>query len=342
MILADKILLMKFLITAAVLLFMVWGCNNSKESLIKIEGEAQGTTWHISYLSAENINYKKAMDSLLKKIDSSMSTYLPVSLISRINKNDSTVLVDKFFTDVFSKSIEVSEKTAGLFDVTVGPLVNAWGFGFSKKEKVDSAMIDSLRHFVGYKMIRLEGNRVIKEKPQIQLDFNAIAQGYSVDVLAGYLESRGISNYLVEIGGELKAKGKKYDVDWKVGIDQPNENAVERKLEAVIALKNRALATSGNYRKYYEENGQKFAHIIDPRTGHPAKQNLLSATVLADDGITADAYATVFMIMGLERSKQFLAEHNGLKLEVFFIYDENGKWKTYASESLKKLINELN
>ena len=262
MILADKILLMKFLITIAASLFILCGCNNSKESLIKIEGEAQGTTWHISWLSADNINYKTAMDSLLKKIDTSMSTYLPVSLISRINKNDSTVLVDQYFIDVFKKSIEVSEKTAGLFDVTVGPLVNAWGFGFSKKEKVDSAMIDSLRHFVGYKMIKLEGNKVVKEKPQIKLDFNAIAQGYSVDVLAAYLESRGINNYLVEIGGELKAKGKKYKDDWKVGIDQPNENATERKLEAVITLNNRALATSGNYRSFMKKADRNFLILL--------------------------------------------------------------------------------
>lgn len=342
MILADKILLMKFLITVAVLSFMVCGCNNSKESLIKIEGEAQGTTWHISYLSADNTNYRTAMDSLLKKIDSSMSTYLPVSLISRINNNDSTVLVDNYFTDVFNKSIEVSEKTAGLFDVTVGPLVNAWGFGFSKKEKVDSTMIDSLLHFVGYKMLRLESNKLIKAKSQIKLDFNAIAQGYSVDVLAGYLENKGIENYLVEIGGELKARGKKNNEGWKVGIDQPTENASERKLEAVITLNNRALATSGNYRKFYEEGGQKFAHIIDPRTGYPARQNLLSTTVLADDGITADAYATAFMIMGLEGSKQFLSDNKDLKLEVFFIYDEQGTWKTYASESLQKLIEKVN
>lgn len=342
MILADKFLQMKLLITIAASLSIICGCSNSRENLIKIEGEAQGTTWHISYLSADNINYKAAMDSLLKKIDSSMSTYLPVSLISRINKNDSTVIVDQYFIDVFIKAMEVSQKTGGLFDVTVGPLVNAWGFSFSKKEKIDSAMIDSLLHFVSYKMLRLESNKLIKVKSQIKLDFNAIAQGYSVDVLAGYLESKGIENYLVEIGGELKAKGKKNNEDWKVGIDQPNENASERKLEAVITLNNRSLATSGNYRKFYEEGGQKFSHIIDPGTGYPARQNLLSATILAKDCITADAYATAFMIMGLERSKQFLAANKDLNLEVFFIYDEKGTSKTYASESLEKLVEKLN
>ena len=213
-----------------------------------------------------------------------------------------------------------------------------------KKQLLTAAMIDSLLHFVGYKMLKLEGNKIIKTKPQIMLDFNAIAQGYSVDVLADYLESKGHKNYLVELGGELKAKGKKNNEDWKVGIDQPSEmqQSVERKLEAIINLNNKALATSGNYRKFYEEGGQKFSHIIDPRTGYPAKQNLLSATVIADDCITADAYATAFMIMGLERSKEFLADNKDLNLEVYFIYDENGNWKTYASETLKKLIKELN
>lgn len=343
MILADKFLQMKLLITIAASLCIICGCNNSRENLIKIEGEAQGTTWHISYLSADNINYKAAMDSLLKKIDSSMSTYLPVSLISRINKNDSAVLVDQYFIDVFNKSIEISEKTGGLFDVTIGPLVNAWGFGFSKKEKVDRSLIDSLMQYVGFKMVRLEGNKIIKDRPEIQLDFNAIAQGYTVDVLAAFLESKGIKNYLVEIGGELKAKGSKNDEEWKVGIDQPNETAgTKRKLEAIIYLIERSMATSGNYRKFYEEGGQKFSHIIDPRTGYPAKQNLLSATVLAKDCITADAYATAFMIMGLERSKQFLAANKDLNLEVFFIYDEKGTSKTYASESLEKLVEKVN
>lgn len=333
---------MKFLITVAALMILVCGCINNP-TLINLEGEAQGTTWHISYLSARNINHKTAIDSLLKKIDTSMSTYLPVSLISRINKNDSTVLVDQYFIDVFNKSMEVSAKTNGLFDVTVGPLVNAWGFGFSKKENVNRNLIDSLMQYVGYNMVRLEGNKIIKDRPEIKLDFNAIAQGYTVDLLAAYLESKGIKNYLVEIGGELKAKGLKTGDGWKVGIDQPNETeGTERKLEAIISLVERAMATSGNYRKFYEEGGQKFSHIIDPRTGYPAKQNLLSATVIAEDGITADAYATAFMIMGLEKSKQFLADNKYLGLEVFFIYDEKGEWKTYASESLQDLIEEVN
>lgn len=335
-------MMMRWLFLIVIFLIIITGCNSESKSLIKIDGKAQGTTWHITYLSEDSSNHKPAIDSLLKLIDISMSTYLPSSIISRINKNDKDVIVDHYFVDVYKKSREVSEKTGGLFDVTVAPLVNAWGFGFTKKASVDSAMIDSLLNFVDYKMIRLQGNKLIKTKPETMLDFNAIAQGYSVDVLTAHLESMGINNYLVELGGEVKAKGKKNNENWKVGIDQPNENNIsERKLEAIINLNNKALATSGNYRKFYEENGKKYAHILDPHSGYPAKQDLLSATVLAADAITADAYATAFMVMGLERSKQFLANNKDLNLEVYFIFDQNGSWKTYSSESLKKWIKEV-
>lgn len=337
----KKPFMMKFLYLILLSILFI-GCNFNNKFLSKIEGNAQGTSYHISYISDDGISHKTAIDSLLKEIDSSMSIYLPTSLISRINNNDNNVLVDQYFIDVFKKSIEVSEKTDGLFDVTVAPMVNSWGFGPTKKTDLDNKRIDSLLELVGYKMLKLEGNKIIKLKPEIKLDFNAIAQGYSVDVLAKYLESKGIDNYLVELGGELKAKGKKENENWKVGIDKPNENASsERKLEAVINLNDKALATSGNYRKFYEENGQKFSHIINPKTGFPAKQNLLSATVIAANGITADAYATVFMIMGLNKSIQFLEDNKDLQLQVYFIYDDHGTWKTFTSKSLKKWITEL-
>jgi thiamine biosynthesis lipoprotein len=334
---------MKFIfLTIAVLLFFI-DCNQESHKTIKIAGNAQGTTYQITYLSENNSNHKEAIDSLLNRIDLSLSTYVPTSIISRINKNDTGVIVDDYFIEVFNKSIEVSEKTKGLFDITVAPVINAWGFGFTKKATVDSTMIDSLLNFIGYKMVKLERKKLIKEKPQIMLDFNAIAQGYTVDVLAAYLESIGIINYLVELGGEVKAKGKKNNEEyWTIGIDQPNEIPTNgRPLKAIVKLKNRALATSGNYRRFYEENGKKYAHIIDPYTGYPAKHNLLSATVLADDCMTADAYATAFMVMGLEKSKQFLSEHRELNLQVFFIYDENGNWKTYTSKTLKEWVEEI-
>jgi thiamine biosynthesis lipoprotein len=253
------------------------------------------------------------------------------------------VVADDYFIDVFNRSVKVSATTDGLFDMTIAPVINAWGFGFTKKAQVDSTMIDSLLDFVGYKLVRLAGRKLVKEKPPVMLDFNAIAQGYTVDVLASYLEKNGIANYLVELGGEVKAKGRKSkDRYWTVGIDQPNEEPTDgRPLKAVIQLMDRALATSGNYRKFYIEDGIKRAHIIDPRTGYPAKHNLLSATVLAADCATADAYATAFMVMGMEKAKQFLLAHQELQLEVFFIYDEKGVWKTYNSETLKEWIEEI-
>jgi len=334
---------MRYFFLFAVLLILLLSCNQEGNESIKIAGEAQGTTWHITYFSKSKKKFTKEIDYLLRAIDTSLSTYLSVSIISKINKNDSSVLADNYFLDVFNKSREVSEKTRGFFDVTVGPVINAWGFGFTKKAAVDSALIDSLLQFVGYNKVKLEKNKLIKAKPEILLDFNAIAQGYSVDVLAAFLESKGISNYLVELGGEVKAKGKKNKKEyWKVGIDQPNEMAAdERPLQAIINLKDKALATSGNYRKFYIENGKKYAHIIDPHTGFPAKHNLLSASVIAEDCMIADAYATAFMVMGLEKSKQFLLENKDLGLEVYFIYDENNNWKTYTSETLKKWIKEM-
>lgn len=330
------------LISSIILLFT--NCNPEGENLVKIAGEAQGTTWHISYLSATNVIITEGVDSIFNRIDFSLSTYVPSSIISRINKNEHGVLVDDYFKKVLHKSMEVSENTNGLFDITVAPVVNAWGFGFTKKAAMDSVKMDSLLKLVGYKMIRLEGDKVVKQMPGMMLDFNAIAQGFTVDVLAAYLEENDIHDYLIEVGGEVKAKGKKKNNEpWTVGIDQPTEKPVDgRPLEAIVKLYDKALATSGNYRKFYIENGKKYAHIIDPHTGYPAKSNLLSATVIANDCMTADAYATTFMVMGLEKAKQFLADHAELDMEVFFICDENGKWKTYTSEKLKMWIEEIN
>ena len=341
MILEDKNKPMKKNLILLITFFLLLTACTNKE-VIKIEGNAQGTTYHISYIAPDNKNYKRDIDSILKIIDLSMSTWVPNSIISKINDNDKNISVDNYFAEVFKKSIEVSEKTNGYFDITIAPLVNFWGFGATPKKTIDKSKIDSLIQLVNYKMLKLEGNKIIKQNPKIQIDFNAIAQGSSVDILANYLENKGIANYLVELGGELKTKGRKGDENWKIGIDTPNEKpTAENPLKAIIILDNKALATSGNYRKFYEENGQKFSHIINPKTGYPARQNLLSATVIANDCITADAYATAFMVMGLEQSKVFLEKNKELKLEVYFIYNDKGIWKTYISEGLKKSLQEI-
>jgi len=315
-------------------------CSTAKK--ISIEGRAQGTTYHITYYSKDSKSYQKEVDSLLRQLDLSLSTYVPTSLISRVNQNDADAVADQHFTTVFNKAREVSVNTGGSFDVTVAPLINAYGFGFTKREKVNAAMIDSLLRLVSYKRVRLEGGKIIKDTSQIMLDFNAIAQGYSVDVLAYFFDSKKIHNYLVELGGEVKASGRKEKRQpWKVGIDQPNEDPyADHALKAVVILRDKALATSGNYTKFYEEDGQRYAHIINPTTGLPSKHNLVSASVIANDCMTADAYATAFMVMGMEKAIEFLATHRELNLDVYFILDDHGAWKTYSSEGLKQWMQE--
>jgi FAD:protein FMN transferase len=304
-----------------------------------IDGQAQGTTYHITYYSSDSIVIKSQIDSLLRRLDLSLSTYRSNSIITRFNLNDPEAVADRYFTDVFNRSQEISELTQGVFDITVGPLINAYGFGFTEKAAITSELIDSLREFVGYKKVKLVNFKLQKERPEIMLDFNAIAQGYSVDVLVEYLESQNIQNYLVELGGEVRAKGGKPGESWTVGIEQPTESMDAGKLQAVIKMKDRAMATSGNYRRFYDENGQRYAHIINPFTGYPVKHNLLSATVFAADCMSADAYATAFMVMGLEKSKAFLSAHPELGLDVFFIYDSEDDFKTYASKGLIDLID---
>jgi thiamine biosynthesis lipoprotein len=331
---------MRFIIFSTVAFLLLPGCNREINRAIKISGAAQGTSYHITYMAGQQSNYREAIDSIFKKIDLSLSTYNPGSIISGINRNDTAVKVDEYFTEVFNKSIEVSENTKGLFDVTVAPIINAYGFGFTKKERITDVLIDSLLRFVGYKKVRLVDGKLVKDIPEVMLDFNAIAQGYTVDVLASFLDGKGISNYLVEVGGELRAKGTKLnDSSWTVGIEQPDENITDDfALNTIIRIKDNSLATSGNYRKFYVEDGKKYAHIIDPFTGYPAKHNLLSATVIAENCMTADAYATAFMVMGFDKAKQFLSEHKDLNLEVFFIYDESGVSKTYASKNFEEYI----
>jgi thiamine biosynthesis lipoprotein len=307
-------------------------CGQELKSPITISGQAQGTTFTITYLAGAYSNYREEIDSIFRAIDQSLSTYQEASVISKINRNERDT-VDAHFITVFQKAVEVSQQTSGAFDITVAPLINAYGFGFKKKEQVTQGKIDSLLLLVGYQKIRLEGNTIIKANTGMMVDFNAIAQGYTVDVLAGFLDSRGVSDYLIELGGEVRAKGKKQDGQpWTVGIEEPEESKTEGgSLNRTIALQDNALATSGNYKKFYIEDGKKYTHIIDPHTGMPAKNNLLSATVVAPDCMTADAYATAFMVMGLDNARTFVETHQNLQLSVFFLYDDRGATKTYVS-----------
>lgn len=295
-------------------------CQPKKE-YIRNEGFIFGTIYHMTYESSED--YSDTVKAVLDAFDWSMSTYKEASVISKINSNES-LETDAYFRQVFKAAEDITAATGGAFDMTVAPLVNAWGFGFSKKDSVTEAMIDSIMPFVGMEMLRLEGDIVIKDKPEIMLDGSAIAKGFAVDVVADLLEQLGVSNYMVEIGGEIRVKGlNPKQTKWRVGIDKPIDDpeVLNRQLQEVIAISNMALASSGNYRNFYIKDGKKYAHTISPFTGYPVSHQLLAVSVLAPDCMSADAYATAFMVLGFEKSMQIVNGH--AELEAYFILAGN-------------------
>jgi thiamine biosynthesis lipoprotein len=306
---------------------------------IRIEGKAQGTTYHITYFDKQNRDFQPEIEKILKDFDLSVSTYIPNSIISRINSNQENVIVDKYFIACFNKAKEVWKNTNGAFDPTIYPLSNAYGFGPGKKQKIEKAKIDSMLQFVGFQLIKLKGNKVVKKDPRVALDFNAFAQGYSVDVVSNFLNSKGLTAYIVEIGGEVYAKGRNLTGEnWKIGIEKPIDNKEnENPLKAIVKLENLAIATSGNYRRFVIEDGVKYVHHIDPKTGYPTKNNLLSASIFAKECITTDANATGVLVLGLEKAKVFLNKHP--ELEAYLIYsDENGDYKVYETPGFKNLL----
>lgn len=327
-------------IVLALVIIAIVRNNNAASEFLKIEGFTQGTTYLITYENSDVGDLRYEVDSVLHAFDLSLSTYKKESIISRINNNEPNVEPDKYFITVFEKAKEVHKKTDGVFDLTVGPIINALGFGAGEKQNVDTALIDSLLQYVGLDMVELSDGKIIKEKPEIYLDVNAIAQGYSVDIVSEYLESKGVNNYLVEIGGEIMAKGKNPNNEiWKIGLDRPveNNNIPGQDLVARMHLKNMALATSGNYRKFYEKDGIKYTHSIDPKTGFPTNKKILSATIFAKDCMTADAYATACMVMGIEKAKVLIEQLD--EITGYLIYsDDNGDYQVYASPEVEDLI----
>jgi thiamine biosynthesis lipoprotein len=317
-------------------------CGKDIPKEITYSGNALGTTFHIAYFDENEFEAEKSIDSVFQAINRSMSTYLENSDISRINNGDSTVIVDSMFAEVFRISKKIHQETNGYFDPTVGKLVNFYGFGPEKMQlKIDSTTIDSLMEYVGFDKMELTSEHKIKKtNPNIYIDFNAIAKGYAVDRLGKMLEQHGIENYLVEVGGELVTKGKNLASGkfWRIGIDDPGNTLQNRELSAIIELKNQGMATSGNYRKFRVDSvtGEKYVHTIDPLTGHPARNVLLSATILAKNCALADAYATSLMAMGLEKSKSFLKTQPGL--EAYLIYAEKDTTKIFMTEGFKNQL----
>jgi len=320
----------------------LFSCSPKKEmSPVHLQGEAQGTYYNMVYYDSLNRNLHHQVDSILKAFDRSVSLWVPNSVLSRVNRNDTSVVLDDNFIGNFNYSQEVSKATNGAFDMTVGPLVEVWGFGFESREKVGKRIVDSLLPLVGYQKIKIVQGKIIKADPRMQIDFNGIAQGYSDDVVGRFFDSLGIHNYLIDIGGEVKAKGQKPDGSaWRVGIEKPAaDKDSPRILKAVIALRNMSVATSGSYRKYYEVNGIRYSHTIDPKTGYPVQHTLLSVSVLAKNTALADAYATAFMVMGYKKARAFVESHSGL--EAMFIWSAKDKsFKSYATPGFNKLIVE--
>lgn len=301
------------------------------------KGQVFGTFYHITYQNDTSLNNDILAE--LAKVDSALSMFNDKSIISRINRGED-VKTNEMFDTVFNLAENIADNTNGAFDITVAPLVNAWGFGFKTGNPPTKAAIDSLRSIVGYKKVALRNNRITKTDPRVMLDCSAIAKGYGCDVVAHLLQRHGIENYMVEIGGEVVTHGiSEKRLPWKIGVTKPADDslAVDKELQTVLNVKNMAMATSGNYRNFYYKNGKKYAHTIDPKTGYPVQHNILSATVLAKHCAEADAYATSFMVMGLDGAKKTLENHP--ELMAYLIYaDHKGNMQVWYSPSMKDKI----
>ena len=300
------------------------------------EGLVFNTIYHFTYQSDED--YQSQIEEELRRFDASLSPFNPTSIISRFNRNDTAVVADAWFERVFDRSKEIWRDTEGAFDPTVSPLINLWGFGYEKGLHPDKASIDAVMEYVGMENITLyPDGRVEKSSPSVTLNFSAIAKGYAVDLTAGFLRSKGITDYMVEIGGEIAASGVNPEgKKWSVGIDVPSDTASS--FQHVIRAGNLAMATSGNYRNYKTVDGRKVWHTIDPRTGEPARNALLSATVIARDCMTADAYATAFMVLGPEESRRILSSTPGLEALLIYAVGDTAAFGEYMTDGFKNLV----
>lgn len=309
----------------------------------KLEGSVFHTIYHITYQGERD--YHDEIKQLFKEFDSSLSMFNDTSIITRMNNCDTSVVANRYFRHVFTKAIEVSEATGGAFDITVAPLVNLWGFGFKNSDNVSQAAIDSILQFVGYKKVHLdEEGHLHKDDPRTIMDASSIAKGYMSDVVADFLREQGVENYMVEIGGEVALHGvNPKGSRWSIGINKPTDDStqVNSELQDILYMSEGGVATSGNYRNFYYKDGKKYAHTIDPHTGYPIQQDILSSTVIARDCMTADAYATAFMVLGKEKAMEVLAKDTTLM--AYFIVDApdadgNGGYEIVYSPALEQRL----
>lgn len=321
--------------------FAVWLYRrNQAVKLMHIEGQTMGTTYHISYFDPQKRNFKEAVDSLLAVVNQSINTYDTASEVSRFNRGTSIRFSLPYLLPPLQKAREVVKASQGAFDPTVMPLVNAWGFGPVKGRPIpNQQQVDSIRAFVGFEKIQFNSDSVWKSDPRAQLDFGGIGQGYGADVVTGFLAAKGVKDMLVELGGEGMAMGRNPEKNkpWELGILDPRSTPDSLFYKAYVTLENKGFSTSGNYFNYREVDGQKFSHTIDPEAGVPVQRSILSATVFARDCITADAWATAFMVMGHEKAIRLLSDHP--ELEVFLVYsDQGGTIKTFTTRGIAPFI----
>lgn len=330
-----------FFIVLFPLFFFTAAFNKPVLKEFKIAGFAQGTTYHITYYAADSFVTKKMADSILNKLDSSLSIYKTYSLISQFNNTEKSIEMDAHVGFVVQRSLNIFRQTNGISDITVFPLVNAWGFGPQRvSAQPDSNDIKNILPCVGSGKLHIAANHLFKDLPCVKIDVNGIAQGYSVDVIACFLEEKGVKDYLVEIGGELRIKGYKqpFARKFQIGIEAPADNRFDEPiLQKIVELDKGAITTSGNYRKYHSSGGKTVAHLMDPTTGYPFQNEMISATVYAKDAITADGYDNALMGMGLKNALQFLKHHKSL--QAYFIYrNENGVISDTATKGFYKLF----
>lgn len=291
-------------------------------------GTTQGSYYSIIYYDERNRDLSDGFDSIFKEIEAALSLWDENSLIRRVNRNDTSVVLNQIFIDNFNLAMKAAELSEGYFDPTVGPLVSAWGFHYKEGMPMTPQIVDSIKQLVDYRKIKIENDKVVKQNPSMTLDFNAVAQGYTTDMIADYLLSEKVEDFLVDVGGEICAKGSKPDGElWTVGIEKPAENKdSQRIVQEVLELTDRSVVTSGNYRKYVEHDGKRYSHSLDPKTGYPAENSLLSVTIIADNTAWADCLASVCMLVGLEKAVQIIENQDDV--EAFFIYEEEGNVKT--------------
>lgn len=317
-------------------------CSSGAKEYIRNTGRIFGTYYSVVYQQPDGVDLQDKLEQRMQEFDRSLSTFNPESVISRINRNDTAVRTDAYFEAMYAVAGQVSRRTDGAFDITVAPLVNAWGFGFGNGDRQSAPAVDTIMPYVGYGKIKLEHHRLLKDDPRTMLDASAIAKGYSCDVMAALLEENGCRNYLVEIGGEVVCRGANpQGGKWRIGINKPIDDATNlvNEYETVVNITDAALATSGNYRQFYYLEGKKYSHTIDPRTGQPVGHNLLSATVVAPTCMEADAYATAFMVLGKDRALQVCESVPGL--DCFLIYaDEAGENQVACTEGFKQYLGD--